>query len=110
MGGVGGGLVPPGICARCSLPPSRRAASPQHTMWSVADHREVYPGSKLTHFRRLHQRTGIPRKEDGRTEVAGVWGGWGEEGGEGPRYGPRGLARNEAGWGTQAGGCKAERS
>jgi len=33
------------------------------SMDDVGEQQEIYPGSKTTHFRRLHQRTGIPYEE-----------------------------------------------
>lgn len=33
---------------------------PGKTLHSIADHFEIYPGSKKTHFRAIHERTGIP--------------------------------------------------
>ena len=29
-------------------------------MWDLPDYREIYPGSKLKHFRRLSEQSGIP--------------------------------------------------
>ena len=30
------------------------------SMWDLPDYREIYPGSKLKHFRRLSEQSGIP--------------------------------------------------
>jgi hypothetical protein len=34
-----------------------------HSMWELPDYTEIYPGSKLAHFRRLSQKSGIPCHE-----------------------------------------------
>ena len=36
-----------------------------HSMWELPDYTEIYPGSKLAHFRRLSQKSGIPCHEVG---------------------------------------------
>ncbi|KAL4451416.1 hypothetical protein ABPG77_009488 [Micractinium sp. CCAP 211/92] len=33
------------------------------SLHDLAHHHEIYPGSKRTHFRRIHERTGIPYEE-----------------------------------------------
>ncbi|KAF5319346.1 hypothetical protein D9619_008481 [Psilocybe cf. subviscida] len=46
------------------VPPSIEHAIPTPTpMIEFFDEREIYPGSKLKHFRVLHQRTGVPYSE-----------------------------------------------
>ena len=39
-------------------PPQANACCPA-LVWQVAKHHEVYPGTKTTHFERIHRRTGI---------------------------------------------------
>ncbi|GFR40369.1 hypothetical protein Agub_g917, partial [Astrephomene gubernaculifera] len=33
------------------------------SMYDISSHQEIYPGSKLTHFRAIHQRSGIPYED-----------------------------------------------
>ena len=45
------------------------------SLHSLAHHHEIYPGSKLTHFRRIHERTGIAYTDMLVSPV--LMGGWG---------------------------------
>ncbi|KAG2488485.1 hypothetical protein HYH03_012989 [Edaphochlamys debaryana] len=36
---------------------------PLKTMYDLSAHQEIYPGSKVTHFRKIHKESGIPYDE-----------------------------------------------
>ncbi|KAF8874393.1 magnesium-dependent phosphatase-1 [Gymnopilus junonius] len=52
-------------CLRLLLiPPSSGSQSPRHTpAIEFFDELEIYPGSKIKHFREIHKRTGVPFSE-----------------------------------------------
>ncbi|KZP23974.1 magnesium-dependent phosphatase-1 [Athelia psychrophila] len=45
------------------VPPQTGADTPPTRAIEFFDQKEIYPGSKLTHFKKIHQKTGIPYKE-----------------------------------------------
>jgi magnesium-dependent phosphatase 1 len=50
-------------CLKLFQIPTNRGNGSTTTLFEMSLHNEIYPGSKLTHFKAIHKRSGIPYSE-----------------------------------------------